>query len=306
MCRERDFGFARISLHMAAHCHHFGKSSYAAKSSLKYRPSKVGYSTKADFAASATDAAYTMMSIPFEAVDGKGISLNDLQFANLAYSKYLPTQCDQIWLWVKLDSGNWDYEKWRFKSPEDGWITVGAITKGGVPYGVGTAFDTVYPDGIPVGSAFWFRAYNKATPRTFTASGQVLSENVSRTINRGQFQFVGLPYPTNLKLNGEDKNVDSTNCSNNKYLPTSCDQIWFWTEKPDKTWDYEKWRYRSPEDGWVSVGAITKEGGSHAAGTPFQTVYPDGVSVASGFWFNSYNKAGASSTYDLNFISPIK
>ena len=124
--------------------------------------SLVGYSTKADFAASATEAAYTMMSIPFEAVDGKGISLNDLQFANLAYSKYMATQCDQIWLWVKLDSGAWDYEKWRYRSPEDGWVSVGAITKGEANYAVGTPFQTVYPDGVPVASGFWFSSYNKA------------------------------------------------------------------------------------------------------------------------------------------------
>ena len=306
MCRERGDGFTLISLHMAAHYHHFGKSSHAAKASFKYRPSKVGYSTKTDFAASATAPAYTLMSIPFEAVDGKGISLNDLKFSNLAYNSYLPTSCDQIWFWVKLDNGSWDYETWRYRTPDAGWVTLSAITKGGVPFAANTSFDTVYPDGIPVGSAFWFRAYNNAKTRTFTASGQVLSENVSRTINRGQFQFVGLPYPTNLKLNGEDKNVDSSNCTYNNYLPTSCDQIWFWVEKSDKTWDYETWRYRTPEAGWVSVGTITKGGVTYPAGTPFQTVYPDGVPVASGFWFNSYNKAGASSTYDLNFISPIK
>ena len=248
----------------------------------------VGYAVKDDISLKmdANKYAFTLMGLPFKSMKANGNwSLNDLAFSKLTGVNLKAGESDQIWLWVDKGDGNYDYELWRYRNATYGWVSVSSSS---------TKFDTVHSDGLPAGTAFWFAAYNPDEAVTLNNSGEVGAADREVTLQRGKFQFVSYPFPTNLKLNDPNM-MDSSNCVGVNLKAAESDQIWFWVQKEDGTWDYELWRYRNATYGWVSVASSS---------TKFESVHPNGVSVGAGFWYQSYDNGG-SPTYTIKFKSPL-
>jgi hypothetical protein len=223
-----------------------------------------------------------LIGLPFENINGTGnFSFNELAFSALT-GALSASKSDQIWLWVADSEGNYNYETWRYRNAANGWLRMSD----------GAKFDTVYPNGVPAGTAFWFAAYNSSEGKTLTTSGNVIAEDTEVTIDRGQFQFVSYPYPTNLKLNDATV-MDSSNCTG-ALSASKSDQIWFWIADSEGNYNYETWRYRNAANGWLRM----------SDGAKFQDVYPNGIAVGSGFWYSSCDNGG-SETYTITFKSPL-
>ena len=229
--------------------------------------------------ASETESLYNLLSLPFEAVDGKGISLDDINFSNGSVSARA-ANADTIMLWVDKGEGVFDYENWTHKST--GWIKVGTSD----------GFADCYPDGLPVGTAFWYKAAKRAVAGTATVSGAVCPDDyVEMEIIRDQYNFVSFPYPTALKLN--DANQVDWGDASTSARAAQADTIMLWVKKGNGQYDYENFTKKSA--GWTCV----------ATGNLFEDEYPDGVAVGTGFWYKPYNKAGASATFKVKFTSPL-
>ena len=270
---------------MAAHYHHFDKSSYAAKTSLKYRPPKVGYNTcnETQFSTDNASRKYSLLALPFEKVDGKGLSLNDLNFSTFKAAISL-ANADQILLWVlDPETKTYDYETWFRKSA--GWYSAKSTS---------TTFDSVYQDGLPSGTVYWFAPYPGKVAPDVTTSGAVPSDTqVVKTLYRDQYNFVSYPYPCPLQLNNAEQ-VDWGNCTSAISL-ANADQIMIWVYlESSEEYDYET--YFKKSGGWYSAKSTSKK---------FEEIHPEGVKVGTGFWYKPKEKAGLSETFDITFKSPI-
>lgn len=244
----------------------------------------MGYNTCDAIQASTAKSLYNMMSIPFEKVDGKGVSLNDLQFSDATAGR--ATSADQIKLWVVQENGSYDYETWYYQSAKNGWLLSGGKTT--------DTFDSKYPNGLPAGTTFWYKSAQRAVAGTLTTSGAVAAdESVTVTIKRDSYNFVGYPYPVALNLN--DANMVNWGDAVSGRA-TSADQIKLWLPKDDGSYDYETWYYQSAKNGWLLSGGKATD--------TFQSVHPEGVKVGTGFWYKAAAKSG-SETFDVTFISPL-
>ena len=211
---------------------------------------------------------FNLISIPFEKVDGKGLSLNDLVFSEGKAGK--KSAADQIYLWVTND-----YEKYYHAS--DGWKTMGTDA---------TPFDKNYPNGVPAGTALWYKPAKRAAAGTATCSGAINPDaHTTITINRGKMNFVAMPYPVNLKLDDSNQ-IDWGGAGKGK--KSAADQVYIWVDN-----DYEK--YYLSSDGWKSMDVD---------GAMFAAKHPDGIAVGEGFWLVTKTKTG-SETYDITFYSPV-
>ena len=237
--------------------------------------------------ASSADRMFNMMSIPFEGVDGKGISLNAIQFSNLTPNARA-ANADQISLWALRPDGTYNYESWYAK-------TVSGVT-GWYALNGGAAFDTVYPNGLPAGTTFWYKPVKKSTGAgAMTASGAVVGdETVTKTIKRDSFNFVGSPYPVALNLN--DLNMVDWGEAVANARAANADQIQLWIKQQDGSFNYESWYIKSVSGikGWYALNG----------GAKFEDVHPKGVIVGTGFWYKAKAKSGSES-FDITFKSPL-
>ena len=241
----------------------------------------MGYNTCTETQASTANNLYSMMALPFEKVDGKGLSLNDLQFSNGKSGR--STAADHIKLWVMMPSGSFDYEDWYNAGGTTGW----KATSGGA------SFDEAYSDGLPAGTVFWYIATKRADAGNVTVSGAVVSdESVTKTITRGQYNFVSYPYPVALKLNDKTQ-VDWGNAASGRSTAADHIKLWVYNESTG-AYDYEDW-YNAGATGWKAT----------SGGATFESKHPNGVVVGTGFWYSAYNKAGLSETFDITFKSPL-
>ena len=233
--------------------------------------------------ASSAENKLTLMSIPFTRVDGKGISLNDLVISNFKKSPS-PASADQIWLWVDKGDGVWGYEEW-FLNNNAKWMRTTSVS---------TSFDSEYKDGLPSGTAFWYRSYKDNNPRTLTTSGAVDSDvKVEPTIICNEYNFVSFPYPVALKLNDETM-ADWSN-SKKSPSPASADQIMLWVDKGGGVWGYEEWFLNNSRK-WMRTTSVS---------TSFESVHPNGVVVGTGFWYLARSQTGKTS-FTITFKSPLE
>ena len=238
----------------------------------------VGYNTCAEMQASTSEAMFNMMSIPFEGCDGKGISLNDLNFSNGSASSR-PANADTIMLWVVQPNGEYDYEAWTHKTT--GWMSSAD----------GTSFDSKYPNGLPAGTTFWYKAAKRADAGSLTTSGAIVSDaSVVKTIKRNSYNFVGYPYPVAFKLN-DTTQVDWGEAATSS-RPAQADTIMLWVLQDSGTYDYEAYTKKSA--GWTS----------QSNGNLFEVNHKDGVTVGTGFWYKATTKSG-SDNFDVTFKSPL-
>ena len=244
--------------------------------------------------------AFTLMGIPFRGLNATGnISLNDLVFSDAKFNRS-PTPVsgnvpDQIWLWVDTGKGVWNYKQFYFKGTSlaaAAWYDVGNTT---------VSFDSLYPNGIPAGTGFWFCRDTPATPITMTASGEVSSIDRDVTIMRGKFQFVSCPFPMRLKLNDKTM-LDASKCAFNRsptpVSGTTPDQIWLWVDLGNGNWNYKQFYFKGTSAAaaaWYDVGNTT---------VSFDSLYPDGIPLCAGFWFYSSEK-NSGEDYTITFKSPI-
>jgi hypothetical protein len=149
-------------------------------------------------------------------------------------------------------------------------------------------FEDTYPNGLPSGSAFWYKsAAAAAADGTMQVFGQVCnSADVTVEILKGKFNMIASPYPVGLKLNNATQ-VTWTNATGTD-SPFTADQVQIWDAD---TGAYENWYYYDNGDeytGWWD--AIS---GMYL----FEDTYPDGLAVGKPFWY----KAVGSGSFNLTF-----
>ena len=238
----------------------------------------VGYNVCNETQASETEETYSLMAIPFEGVAGKGVKLDDIAFSNLSSGR--ASKADHILLWVKQADGSYNYEDWYCAGGETGWKCTD-----------GTLFADRYPDGLPVGTTFWYNAAKKegGIASSVTTSGAVSSdEYVKRGILRGQYNFVSYPYPTALKLDDADQ-VDWGESASGR--ASKADHILMWVKQADGSYNYDD--CYNTGNGWKCTD-----------GTMFAEKYPNGIAVGTGFWIDAAAKEGSDS-FDVTFKSPL-
>ena len=229
------------------------------------------------------------MAVPFEAVDGKGFDLNDLNFPKKTGSWYSSTS-DQIKLW---DVATATYDTWYYYAdeeyPEDNeWLSV-----------VGDkSFSKVYPNGLPAGTVFWYMSRMKADGGSMTSSGAVNGDPTYPVeIVRGKYNFVSDPYPVRLDLNDTDQVSFAGQIG--AWYSSTADQIKLWDVA---TATYDTWYYYAdeeyPEDNeWLSV----------VGDKSFDKVYPNGLEVGQGFWYMAREDVkGGTTSFNAVFKNPIK
>ena len=236
----------------------------------------VGYNTD-----TITAKKFNMVSVPFEGTDGKGFKLNQCLSGVDLVGTDSPYTADQVQLW---DATTGTYDNWYYYEAGDewtGWWDAITATK---------LFEDVYPDGLPSGSAFWYKSAASATKNgALTVSGQVFDgASVDFEILPGKFNMVANAYPVTLKLNDATQ-VDWKN-SHGTDSPYTADQIQIWDPT---TGTYDNWYYYNVGDEWTGWwDAIT-------ATKLFEDVYTTGLPVGKPFWYKAAATGG--SAFDITF-----
>ena len=151
-------------------------------------------------------------------------------------------------------------------------------------------FEDDYPNGLPAGSAFWYKSAAGATKNgVLTVSGQVFNgASVDFEILPGKFNMVANAYPVALKLN-DSAQVDWKNSHGTDNAATA-DLIQIWDAT---TGSYDNWYYYDNNDewtGWWDEITATKM---------FEDVYPTGLPVGKPFWYKAAATGG--SAFDITF-----
>ena len=245
--------------------------------------SLVGYNTCSELQASDSVEMYSMLAIPFEGVDGKGISLNSLNFSNPTKNNS-STKADRIMLWVKDEKGIYDYETF-YLTKSSGWRNAETMEY----------VDDEYQNGLPAGTTFWYVSPAKATAAgTMTTSGAVMGDSYDvKTISRGQYNFVSFPYPVGLKLNDSTMVNWGNAVKNNGSTKADMIMLWLYNEE-SKEFDYVTY-YLTKSNGWRNATTLEY----------FQNEHPNGVTVGTGFWYNAQPSTD-SDTFDITFYSPLE
>ena len=235
----------------------------------------VGYNTDTIAA-----TKFNMVSVPFESTDGDGFKINQcLSGVNLTGTAD-PATADLIQIW---DAATGAYEIWYYYEAGDeytGWWDAATAMK---------MFEDVYPNGLPTGTAFWYKSAAAATQNgTVAFSGQVPdAASIDFEILKGKFNMVAYPYPVALKLNDASQ-VSWANATGTAD-PATADLIQIWDAA---TGAYEIWYYYFANDeytGWWDAATAMKM---------FEDVYSTGLAVGKPFW---YKAAGATGTFDITF-----
>ena len=115
----------------------------------------VGYNTD-----TITATKFNMVSVPFEGTDGEGFKINEcLSGVNLVGAPtFVGADLIQIW-----DASMGVYENWFYYFNNDEWTGWWDELTGE------TIFEDKYPNGLPVGKPFWYKAVGSgAFDITFT------------------------------------------------------------------------------------------------------------------------------------------
>ena len=235
----------------------------------------VGYNTD-----TITATKFNMVCVPFEGTDGDGFKLNQCLAGVNLVGAAVPTGADKIQIW---DAATGAYDNWFYYFNNDewtGWWDEGTQN---------LLFEDVYPNGLPAGTAFWYKSdANAANNGSVTLSGQVpAATTVDFEVLRGKFNMVADAYPVALKLN--DSNQVVWTGATGAAVPTGADLIQIWDAT---TGAYENWFYYFNNDEWTGWW---DEGTQNLL---FEDVYPNGLPVGKPFW---YKAAGASGSFDITF-----
>ena len=227
-----------------------------------------------------TAKKFNMVSVPFESTNGDGFKLNEcLSGVNLTGTDN-PATADLIQIW---DAASGTYDNWYYYDANDeytGWWDEISASK---------MFEDQYPNGLPAGTAFWYKsAAGAAQNGTMTVAGQVPeATTVDFELLRGKFNMVASAYPVALKLNDADQVVwTGANGTDN---PATADLIQIWDAASGT---YDNWYYYDANDeytGWWDEISASKM---------FEDQYPNGLAVGQPFW---YKAAAGTGSFEITF-----
>ena len=226
-----------------------------------------------------TATKFNMVSVPFEGTDGQGFKLNECISGENLVGTASSSTADRIQIW---DAATGAYENWYFYDNNDeytGWWDEGTGL---------ILFEDSYPNGLPAGSAFWYKSAAGASANgSVTVSGQVPeAEAVDVEILKGKFNMVAYPWPMGFKLN-DAKAVSWANATGSA-SSADADKIQIWDAA---TGAYENWYYYFNNDeytGWWDEGTGL---------ILFEDTYPNGLAAGKPFWY----KAVGTGTFEINF-----
>ena len=250
----------------------------------------VGYNTQTLVAGDGLAGKYSLISIPFTGIDGKGQTIEDALSGNFfggANSDF----GDQIQVWGYSSAGIGGYTKYYYYTDEthewDGWYALDETPFGDCAENA---------DGLEVGWTAWYLSRGSETP-VVTASGAVeSSDDAQFTIYGGGYTLIASPYPVRLKLNDTTAvNWGDVYGGANSDLG---DQIQVWGYSSAGIGGYTKYYYYTDEthewDGWYALDE-----------TWFEDVdgNKDGLDVGQPFWYFSRDDKGVN--HNITFFNPM-
>ncbi len=211
-----------------------------------------------------------MLSVPFKAIGKAGFDLNKNLVVENGTAGGDESVSDTILVWYFNEKGIGGYETFFLYEGYDedwprGW------------YGVaGDKFETLHPDGLPAGTAFWYLAKDTTKNSKVTFSGEVdLADSLSFTLKRGSYNLIANPYPKAYDLNKDMEVTGGTAGGDESVSDTIL--VWYFNEKGIGSYEtfflYEGYDEDWPR-GWYGV-----------AGDKFETLHPDGLPIGTGFWY---------------------
>ena len=260
----------------------------------------VGYMTDG-MASSTSENKYNMMSVPFEAVDGKGISLNEIKFANQTVNTAF-TAADRVMFW-KPDIQDYEqYYHWGYQNFQD---QIPPVWK---KVGTDTLYDTDHPEGIAPGTVFWYYSQVTASSleQAMTVSGQVpgdpiLTFDITHKAGKGKstYYFIANPFPSNANIAWNDSDVIWGAATPNSAF-TAADRIMIWDASIQDYVQYYLWGYAGFEE---QVTPLWKKVGTD---TLFSEDYKDGLPAGTGFWYYAQEEKSTDKVQTVTFKSPLK
>ena len=257
----------------------------------------VGYMTDG-MASSTSENKYNMMSVPFEAVDGKGISLNAINFAGATYA--LASGSADIVMFWKPDVQNYEqYYYYGFPGYEEQLPPCWKNIDGNANY------DADHPEGIAAGTVFWYYSFRTATTvnQEMTSSGAVPAESyqtftINHKVGENTYYFVANPYPANANLAYKDGDVDWGKATY-ALASGSADIMMIWDAATQNYVQYYFYGFPGYE------AQLTPEWKNVDGNSPFSTDYPNGLPAGTGFWYLAYQATGSAVEQTITFNSPL-
>lgn len=254
----------------------------------------VGYTTN-EIEKDSTALKYTMMSIPFTSVDGSGISLQDINFANPTLGLGFDT-ADEVLLWLPDVQTYEKYYLYGVKGYEDVLPPTWKSNADDTP------FDTAHPNGLPAGTVFWYYAKATSEAGSMTVSGQVADDSyvtfeIGHATSGNNYYFVANPYPTALNIAWDGGQVDWGEATLGLGFDTA-DEILIWDPSVQTYVKYYIYGVKGYESQLVPTWK------SNADDSLFSSAYPNGLPVGTPFWYYS-KKADTAITQTIKFNNPL-
>ena len=214
----------------------------------------VGYTT-----GGLTKGNYNTMTVQFNTIGKSGFSLNDITLTGMTAGES-SDDADAVQFWNPATSGYETYYLYSGPDADDGWYNVTTDE----------SFDDDYPDGKPVGTAFWYFARSTGEGAQQTAGAVENDATVTYELTKGNYNLVASAYPINLKLNDMVlANMTAGESSDD------ADAVQFWNPATSGYETYYLYSGPDADDGWYNV--TTDES--------FDDDYPEGMPVGTAFWY---------------------
>lgn len=259
---------------------------------LVQAPEIVGYMTGDLKFQSAASEEFTMMSVPFRGIENEYVPMSDIKFTNLIKGHDYLNECDYIQVWNEAEGA---LQSFYFCEEEDCWYF----------WDGNQTMDEYYPNGLLVGTPFWFVAYTKGTrplgddvAPTLTVSGAVKKESFRAYNNINyistaseEFTMISNPFPV-AWMPGTDTCEISNIIKGHDFLE-NCDYLQIWLNG-----QLESYYFCEEEDCWYFWdGNYTME-----------EMNPNGIPAGAPFWFVAYTKAtrpDSTKGPTITFYNPI-
>ena len=226
---------------------------------------------------------FSMIGVPFTAVDGKGADLNnELMCTGVSGCDWADSDvCDFIHVYINGDTWyffyyNTDNNQWQ--STEDERV-----------------FSEVFEEGIPAGTTMWFEANpnaERSEPVSVTFSGAVQGADsvVMPGLAGDNFNMISNPYPVAYDINNEAA-VKFTGVSGCDWADSDiADFIHVYIN--GDTWYF--FYYNTDNNQWQSTEDERV----------FSEVFEDGITA--GWWFEGNPNAERTVDLSIEFFSPLK
>ena len=243
---------------------------------------------------------YNMMSVPFEAVDGKGVSLNEINFANATYTTAAGSS-DIVMFWKPEAQTYEQYYYYGVKGYETQlpptWRLIGASA-------AEASYDYQHPEGMEPGTVFWYQSFKTASAvnQSMTSAGAVASDpyetfTITHKVGKNTYYFISNPYPSELDVTWDGGQVVWSTDATYSTAAGSADIIMVWDAEVQNYVQYYFYGVKGYESqlkpAWRLVGGTQSD---------VLTSIPAGT----GFWYYAYQATGADKVQTIQFNSPLK